>query len=69
MQDPAVPTVFSGYKRVWIVDWPEASTDASALSMAAPLLHRFHFRAASVRVFATSMPLGVVLAVPAATHS
>ena len=64
MQDPAVSAVFSRYKRVWIVDWPNAATDGAALSTATPLLHRFRFRAASVRVFATSMPLGVVLAVP-----
>jgi hypothetical protein len=64
MQDPRVPAVFSRYRRVWIVDWPNEDTAAAALSTAAPLLHRFRFRAASVRVFATSMPLGVVLAVP-----
>jgi uncharacterized membrane protein len=64
LQDPGVPAVFSRYKRVWIVDWPKADTDGATLSMVAPLLRRFRFRAASVRVFATSMPLGVVLAVP-----
>jgi hypothetical protein len=64
LRQPGVPAVFSRYKRVWIVDWPADDTAASALSTVAPLLHRFRFRAASVRVFATSMPLGVVLAVP-----
>jgi 4-amino-4-deoxy-L-arabinose transferase-like glycosyltransferase len=64
LRQPGIPAVFSSYKRVWIVDWPQDDSAASALSTVAPLLHRFRFRAASVRVFATSMPLGVVLAVP-----
>jgi hypothetical protein len=64
LQDPGVSTVFSRYKRVWIVDWPADDSAGATLSMVTPLLHRFRFRAVSVRVFTTSMPLGVVLAVP-----
>jgi 4-amino-4-deoxy-L-arabinose transferase-like glycosyltransferase len=63
--DPAVPTIFRRYPRVWIVDWPRAGTDASALAAVADLLHRYRFRATDVRVFTTSIPLGVILAVRA----
>jgi 4-amino-4-deoxy-L-arabinose transferase-like glycosyltransferase len=65
LPDPGVPGVFSSHRRVWIVDWPAAATDTAALSLVAPRLRRNGFRAVSVRVFATSMPLGVILAVPA----
>jgi hypothetical protein len=64
LPDPAVPSVLSRYKRVWVVDWPRSATDAAALSLAAPKLRRYRLRPVSVRVYATSMPLGVILAVP-----
>jgi 4-amino-4-deoxy-L-arabinose transferase-like glycosyltransferase len=64
LQDPAASVVFSRYTRVWIVDWPADDSAAATLAIANPLLRRYRFRAASVRVFSTSMPLGVVLAVP-----
>lgn len=66
LPDPTVPAVLSRYKRVWIVDWPHAATDTAALALVAPRLHRYGLRAVSVRVYATSMPLGVILAVPRA---
>lgn len=64
LQNPAVPDVFASHRRVWVVDWPHGNTDAAAVSMVAPMLRRYRFRAVGVRVYSTSMPLGVVLAVP-----
>jgi hypothetical protein len=61
--DRGASDVFRHHKRVWIVDWPRAGTDAAALQKVGRLLRRHRFRAVSVRVFTTSIPLGVVLAV------
>jgi uncharacterized membrane protein len=60
-----IPMAFRTYKRIWIVDWPPRGTDASALAAIQPILQRFNYRASRVRVFTTSISLGVVLAVPA----
>jgi uncharacterized membrane protein len=59
-----LPQAFSFYKRIWIVDWPQAANNRSALAAIRPILQWFNFRAASVRVYSSSIPLGVVLAVP-----
>lgn len=61
-----LPAAFLVYKRIWIVDEPASATDRSALAAIRPILQWYGFRAASVRVFSTSIPLGVVLAEPAA---
>jgi hypothetical protein len=49
---------------VWIADWPRVRTEAAALQKVGGLLRRHQFRALGVRVFTTSIPLGVVLAMP-----
>jgi 4-amino-4-deoxy-L-arabinose transferase-like glycosyltransferase len=61
-----MPAAFSVYRRIWIIDQPAAATDAAAVAEVQPLLQWFNFRPTSVRVFSTSIPLGVVLAQPAA---
>ena len=59
-----IPMAFRTYKRIWVVDWPQSATNAGALAAIRPILQWFNYRAASVRVFSTSIPFGVVLAVP-----
>ena len=63
IEDRAQAAVFRTHRRVWIVDRPYPGTNAVALARIAPLLRRYHFRAASVRVYTSSIALGVVLAV------
>jgi 4-amino-4-deoxy-L-arabinose transferase-like glycosyltransferase len=56
--------VFRRSKRIWIIDKPRSATPAAAVQAVQPLLRRHHFRAVDVRVYSTSLALGVMLAVP-----
>lgn len=69
LHDPAVPVIFRLHRRVWLVDKPRAATRSATIRMVAPLLRRYHFHAAEVRTFSTSIALGVVLAVRNPPHA
>ena len=62
---PRLADVFRRYKRIWIIDKPRSATPAAAERAVQPLLRRHHFRPVDVRVYDTSLALGVMLAVPA----
>jgi hypothetical protein len=64
LEDPAVSDAFSHVKRIWIIDKPASPTDVGALSSVRRLLRRYDFHAVSVRVYSTSVALGVLLTVP-----
>ncbi len=68
LEDPAVSDVFSHYKRVWIVDKPASPTSVAALNSVRRLLRKYRFHAVSVRVYNTSLALGVLLTVPDQTR-
>jgi 4-amino-4-deoxy-L-arabinose transferase-like glycosyltransferase len=61
---PRLAAVFRHYKRIWIIDKPSTATRAAALNSVSRLLRRYHFRAVSVRIYSTSLNLGVLLTVP-----
>ncbi len=62
LHDPAQAHVFHTHTRIWLIGTPPVATDAAALKLVEPLLHKYHYRAASVTVFDSSIALGVVLA-------
>ncbi len=61
---PRLADVFRHYKRIWIIDKPGKATRAAALNSVSGLLRKHHFHAVSVRVYSTSLDLGVLLTVP-----
>ena len=65
LRTPGVRAAFRRYKRLWIIDRSRFATPAGAVRRVQPLLNRYHRRAVDVRVFSTSVNLGVMLAVPA----
>jgi hypothetical protein len=65
LKDPGIRDAFRRHKRIWIIDNPRsAATPAAAVRAVQPLLRKYHFRATDVRVYRTSINLGVMLAVP-----
>lgn len=64
LRTPGVRDAFKRYKRLWIIDRSRFATPAGAVRRVQPLLNRYHRRAVDVRVFSTSINLGVILAVP-----
>jgi uncharacterized membrane protein len=64
LADPGIPDAFRRYKRIWIIDNPPSATRGAAVKAVRPLLRKYHFRAVGVRVYSTSLVLGVMLAVP-----
>ncbi len=64
LHDPGLADAFSRYKRIWIIDKPPKDTRAAALGSVSRLLRRYHFRAVSVRVYSTTLDLGLLLTVP-----
>lgn len=69
LADPGIPDAFRRYKRIWIIDNPPKATRAAALGSVSGLLRRYHFRAVSVRVYSTSLDLGLLLTVPDRTRA
>ncbi len=65
LRTPGVRDAFRRYKRLWIIDRSRSATPAAAVRRVQPLLNRYHRRAVDVRVYRTSINLGVMLAVPA----
>jgi hypothetical protein len=65
LADPGIPDAFRRYKRIWIIDNPPSASRAAAVRSVQRLLHKYHRRAVDVRVYSTSLVLGVMLAVPA----
>jgi hypothetical protein len=68
LEDPAVSNAFSHHKRIWIIDKPASPTSVAALSSVRRLLRTYHFHAVSVRVYNTSLALGLLLTVPDKTR-
>jgi hypothetical protein len=68
LADPGIPDAFKRYKRIWIIDNPPSATRAAAVRAVQRLLRKYHYRATDVRVYRTSLTLGVLLAVPASGH-
>lgn len=56
-------------KRIWLIEDIKHPTYAAALAQAEPLLRRFRYRTASMRLYSTSMTLAVMLVVPDASVS
>jgi hypothetical protein len=68
LRTPGVRDAFRRYKRLWIIDRSRSATQAGAVRRVQPLLNRYHRRAVDVRVYSTSINLGVMLAVPKNEH-
>jgi len=64
LRDPGLSDAFRRYKRIWIIDNSSKATRAAALGSVSRLLRRHHFRAVSVRVYSTTLDLGLLLTVP-----
>jgi 4-amino-4-deoxy-L-arabinose transferase-like glycosyltransferase len=64
LHDPGLAAAFRRYKRIWIVDNPPKATRAAALKFVSRVLRRHHFHAVSIRVYSTTLNLGVLLTVP-----
>jgi hypothetical protein len=56
--------VFRRYKRIWIIDNPPKATRGAALGSVSRLLRKHHFHAVTVRVYSTTLDLGLLLVVP-----
>jgi hypothetical protein len=64
LHDPGIPDAFRRYKRIWIIDNPRQATPTAAVGFVRRLLRRYHFRLVDVRVYNTSLALGLLLTVP-----